>query len=154
MSFDCTCFVRYFFIDDMCFFFFSSRRRHTRCALVTGVQTCALPICGFRKNSRKASAVLSSTNVATIASLSTIVLQGKPTEPKPGSCNPILPIKDGEGDRRQRRWWRGAPTGRESTLPSTYNRTRTPPITYTRKSADARTPGTPSKPARQQKRGE
>src|SRR3546814_14882453 len=26
------------------FYFFSSRRRHTRCALVTGVQTCALPI--------------------------------------------------------------------------------------------------------------
>src|SRR3546814_6385709 len=26
------------------FFFFSSSRRHTRCALVTGVQTCALPI--------------------------------------------------------------------------------------------------------------
>src|SRR3546814_3779647 len=26
------------------FFFFSSRRRHTRCALVTGVQACALPI--------------------------------------------------------------------------------------------------------------
>src|SRR3546814_16560046 len=25
------------------FFFFSSRRRHTRCALVTGVQTCAAP---------------------------------------------------------------------------------------------------------------
>src|SRR3546814_8050058 len=30
----------------MSFFFFSSRRRHTRCALVTGVQTCALPIWG------------------------------------------------------------------------------------------------------------
>src|SRR3546814_9974772 len=28
-------------------FFFSSRRRHTRCALVTGVQTCALPILSF-----------------------------------------------------------------------------------------------------------
>src|SRR3546814_474133 len=28
-------------------FFFSSRRRHTRCALVTGVQTCALPIFGL-----------------------------------------------------------------------------------------------------------
>src|SRR3546814_5679433 len=28
----------------MCMCFFSSRRRHTRCALVTGVQTCALPI--------------------------------------------------------------------------------------------------------------
>src|SRR3546814_20394636 len=27
------------------YFFFSRRRRHTRCALVTGVQTCALPIC-------------------------------------------------------------------------------------------------------------
>src|SRR3546814_2920503 len=27
------------------FFFFPSRRRHTSCALVTGVQTCALPIC-------------------------------------------------------------------------------------------------------------
>src|SRR3546814_12226008 len=27
-----------------CLFFFSSRRRHTRCALVTGVQTCALPV--------------------------------------------------------------------------------------------------------------
>src|SRR3546814_16836754 len=27
-----------------CVCFFSSRRRHTRCALVTGVQTCALPI--------------------------------------------------------------------------------------------------------------
>src|SRR3546814_7773255 len=30
-------------------FFFSSRRRHTRCALVTGVQTCALPICETRQ---------------------------------------------------------------------------------------------------------
>src|SRR3546814_14135925 len=33
--------VRYYYV---LFFFFSSRRRHTRCALVTGVQTCALPI--------------------------------------------------------------------------------------------------------------
>src|SRR3546814_14066569 len=33
-------------LDSVSFllFFFSSRRRHTRCALVTGVQTCALPI--------------------------------------------------------------------------------------------------------------
>src|SRR3546814_7269338 len=30
------------------FFFFASRRRHTRCALVTGVQTCALPISSDR----------------------------------------------------------------------------------------------------------
>src|SRR3546814_11372606 len=33
----CQCYVLFVF-------FFSSRRRHTRCALVTGVQTCALPI--------------------------------------------------------------------------------------------------------------
>src|SRR3546814_9226174 len=34
-------------VNGVCYFygvFFSSRRRHTRCALVTGVQTCALPI--------------------------------------------------------------------------------------------------------------
>src|SRR3546814_4939015 len=39
----------FFFIRMLFFFlfFFSSRRRHTRCALVTGVQTCALPICVF-----------------------------------------------------------------------------------------------------------
>src|SRR3546814_7398255 len=37
----------YWFVLIVCLglFFFSSRRRHTRCALVTGVQTCALPIC-------------------------------------------------------------------------------------------------------------
>src|SRR3546814_2331922 len=33
------------------YFFFSSRRRHTRCALVTGVQTCALPI--YRQPERR-----------------------------------------------------------------------------------------------------
>src|SRR3546814_4928539 len=37
-------------------FFFSSRRRHTRCALVTGVQTCALPI--SRTDQSQTSAVL------------------------------------------------------------------------------------------------
>src|SRR3546814_9654602 len=35
----------YVYIVFLCFCF-SSRRRHTRCALVTGVQTCALPISG------------------------------------------------------------------------------------------------------------
>src|SRR3546814_5763688 len=34
----------YVCVDVFVVFFFSSRRRHTRCALVTGVQTCALPI--------------------------------------------------------------------------------------------------------------
>src|SRR3546814_7831326 len=39
-----TC-LHLFYLCFFYFFFFSSRRRHTRCALVTGVQTCALPIC-------------------------------------------------------------------------------------------------------------
>src|SRR3546814_19274252 len=34
----------YFVYDVLLCCFFASRRRHTRCALVTGVQTCALPI--------------------------------------------------------------------------------------------------------------
>src|SRR3546814_7132164 len=38
------------------YFFFSSRRRHTRCALVTGVQTCALPI--FRSGDREYDLIL------------------------------------------------------------------------------------------------
>src|SRR3546814_6737766 len=36
--------------DYNCLVFFSSRRRHSRCALVTGVQTCALPIFGDRSD--------------------------------------------------------------------------------------------------------
>src|SRR3546814_9851353 len=44
-------------------FFFSSRRRHTRCALVTGVQTCALPILiAFYEHRTFANAVLMEIN--------------------------------------------------------------------------------------------
>src|SRR3546814_14013241 len=39
-----------FCLVGLCFFFFSSRRRHTRYALVTGVQTCALPIFEGRRS--------------------------------------------------------------------------------------------------------
>src|SRR3546814_5600075 len=38
------------YVLSFCIFFFSSRRRHTRCALVTGVQTCALPISSRHRN--------------------------------------------------------------------------------------------------------
>src|SRR3546814_6823072 len=38
------------FVCVLVYFFFSSRRRHTRCALVTGVQTCALPISYIRRS--------------------------------------------------------------------------------------------------------
>src|SRR3546814_10773740 len=47
------------------YFFFSSRRRHTRCALVTGVQTCALPISPvFHVNGDDPEAVVYVTNLA------------------------------------------------------------------------------------------
>src|SRR3546814_5821153 len=45
MVFDLSMFVSFFLV--LCFFF-SSRSRNTRCALVTGVQTCALPIFDYR----------------------------------------------------------------------------------------------------------
>src|SRR3546814_3635944 len=54
------------------FVLFSSRRRHTRCALVTGVQTCALPIC-WR---------CSDTSLATTSSLS-----------RPPSCTLLIEVE-------------------------------------------------------------
>src|SRR3546814_1201359 len=53
---------------DFLVFFFSSRRRHTRCALVTGVQTCALPIYAI-------GASITTTNVGgdTFLNLSTVL---------------------------------------------------------------------------------
>src|SRR3546814_1901469 len=44
VSFVLCCYIVCYLPWLVLFFFFSSRRRHTRCALVTGVQTCALPI--------------------------------------------------------------------------------------------------------------
>src|SRR3546814_19134610 len=48
----CMVIVMYFLYDYVIFiyFCFSSRRRHTRCALVTGVQTCVLPISRIVRN--------------------------------------------------------------------------------------------------------
>src|SRR3546814_6451714 len=43
-SYICLAFFSCWLFSLFFFFFFSSRRRHTRCALVTGVQRCALPI--------------------------------------------------------------------------------------------------------------
>src|SRR3546814_13164415 len=48
-------------------FFFSSRRRHTRCALVTGVQTCALPICAMNAGTSIAANVAASPLHKTLA---------------------------------------------------------------------------------------
>src|SRR3546814_11294433 len=48
-------------------FFFSSRRRHTRCALVTGVQTCALPIYGLVQSVRTLGTVSSAAELAQVS---------------------------------------------------------------------------------------
>src|SRR3546814_3123361 len=51
-------------------FFFSSRRRHTRCALVTGVQTCALPISVLSGESAStAAAQIAANTMATMATI-------------------------------------------------------------------------------------
>src|SRR3546814_4946559 len=58
-----------------CVFFFSSRRRHTRCALVTGVQTCALPIWFLFLGFLPAKAGARATAIAEIASVrATLIL--------------------------------------------------------------------------------
>src|SRR3546814_3636671 len=52
------------------FLFFSSRRRHTRCALVTGVQTCALPISGATPDADGRALLLSMRRMRKIRSVS------------------------------------------------------------------------------------
>src|SRR3546814_16472320 len=60
-------------------FFFSSRRRHTRCALVTGVQTCALPIfagaswLGFQETTSGMGTIQESSDAA----ITTAVMDGR-----------------------------------------------------------------------------
>src|SRR3546814_4825226 len=73
-------------------FFFSSRRRHTRCALVTGVQTCALPI--FPVQSRASfTEVISASREGFWALLAPVIVLGgiyggifTPTEASVVSC--------------------------------------------------------------------
>src|SRR3546814_2691836 len=63
------------------FFFFSSRRRHTRCALVTGVQTCALPISERSKATFSTPAALAFSAMArpTLAAASMFLLLFRPS---------------------------------------------------------------------------
>src|SRR3546814_6999386 len=68
----------------MCFFFVSSRRRHTRCALVTGVQTCALPI--FPDDGSSNAPSHGSTAIAVWPKTSS-----GPSNPQPRSSMPPLP---------------------------------------------------------------
>src|SRR3546814_20719715 len=74
----------------LCLFFFSSRRRHTRCALVTGVQTCALPISTHhsQKNSGAARASELKLHFATSPPSAN---SGRPPKFRSHPKNPCLP---------------------------------------------------------------
>src|SRR3546814_9519226 len=80
--------------------FLSSRRRHTRCALVTGVQTCALPICGLAGSDAAAEISGNDDNAADAPGYE-IVLQRRDASSgidlEPGG----LPIGERETERRR-----------------------------------------------------
>src|SRR3546814_9189286 len=79
-------------------FFFSSRRRHTRCALVTGVQTCALPIsfdefhrlvvdAEHSRSARNAGFDFSTFSIASGHLLSTAAVQANPAQAEIGRAS-------------------------------------------------------------------
>src|SRR3546814_9530504 len=74
------------FCGYLLFFFFSSRRRHTRCALVTGVQTCALPIWAFSYAAAARNTLTSSKVRPTICNPVGTPLAAKPDEIGRASC--------------------------------------------------------------------
>src|SRR3546814_5997561 len=90
--------------ESLICFFFSSRRRHTRCALVTGVQTCALPISvhGIGRPS-----VVSKINKTIIVSGPIVVAHLQPSRLWPDECfrhqimdvrAPTFPLRGGHAD--------------------------------------------------------
>src|SRR3546814_13513253 len=80
----------------MLLFFFSSRRRHTRCALVTGVQTCALPISVDYYNIKKTGAITTADNTPALQAY----YAGLPI---PAGFNVIEDVPIAPGDPRQPR---------------------------------------------------
>src|SRR3546814_9024729 len=84
-------------------FFFSSRRRHTRCALVTGVQTCALPIWSHSTAGLLAIAfVWSAVTVVRQGFEYTLERFGRFTMVLRPGFNLILPFKIGRASCRER----------------------------------------------------
>src|SRR3546814_4326779 len=73
------CMVGISYLSLLCFFFFSSRRRHTRCALVTGVQTCALPISSPHHYTCSSGPEHTTRFSLLIGTLKTRILSGKPS---------------------------------------------------------------------------
>src|SRR3546814_5891865 len=86
----------YIFVYVIMFLFFSSRRRHTSCALVTGVQTCSLPISCWQPASNAHAA---------IAAMDVVFMAYKPTPAAAATayrCHPerLKPLlqRHGHGD--------------------------------------------------------
>src|SRR3546814_18437242 len=83
-------------------FFFSSRRRHTRCALVTGVQTCALPISATGAVTTSASAAAPPEKICRITicrrspQLTILAFHNPATD---GSANPIRRAAAAKGSK-------------------------------------------------------
>src|SRR3546814_38486 len=90
-----------FYIIMYFFFCFSSRRRHTRCALVTGVQTCALPIfapgTAAERSNRSRGTPTSQPVAALRRSAGRKAVRRGPTQPKERS---LMPAKDTLKTRR------------------------------------------------------
>src|SRR3546814_646910 len=93
------------------FFFFSRRRRHTSCALVTGVQTCALPISEWVKRSVAAAMIAARFGedasppawwVAPLAALSRPCLSGVTARAMVAAGSWILPVAARASDARPR----------------------------------------------------
>src|SRR3546814_6608342 len=81
-------------VEMLVCFFFSSRRRHTRCALVTGVQTCALPI-----SLPVVQSIAEHPETAAAHILQTIIIAGRPlvvTRPPPFRRDPLRPFEAGD----------------------------------------------------------
>src|SRR3546814_20910525 len=83
-------------------FFFSSRRRHTRCALVIGVQTCALPILQIASDSGQVITLRSSRSSGTKQRAETGVVTGQVLDPATGESlrNATIEVESADGRRR------------------------------------------------------
>src|SRR3546814_8855697 len=84
-------------------FFFSSRRRHTRCALVTGVQTCALPIFGWSPKAVEAPIIRTCKPALIIALLAGTLAVPAAASTRPADLADYIKARaaDAEGDARR-----------------------------------------------------
>src|SRR3546814_8707383 len=80
-------------------FFFSSRRRHTRCALVTGVQTCALPIYASRRRLCRLLSMRKKGRGLTLRSARRARLEGRGRRSVPAGSGAVQPVPRSEERR-------------------------------------------------------